>query len=226
MKFDRSNRKSRRELDDEFSAALAVADAASAKFAKAAARAAKARAEADRALAEAERAFGRVTRKGEELEKCIRAEKAAAEGCAPDPNTDGDGCSSRCRTRELLVKALGMLGSDQVEGRASAALLVEKQRTKLGKTWDELIIHEGSIHGSTRELLVKALGMLGSDHVGERAAAALMAEKQRAKLSKTWNELIIRERDDDDEGLDDDDVEDEDDEDDDDDDDDDADDEE
>ena len=42
-----------------------------------------------------------------------------------------------------------------------------------------------------RELLVKALGMLGSDHVGERESAALVVEKQRAKLGMTWEELII-----------------------------------
>jgi hypothetical protein len=38
------------------------------------------------------------------------------------------------------VKALGMLGSDQAGERASAALVVEKQRVKLGLTWDELIV--------------------------------------------------------------------------------------
>jgi hypothetical protein len=33
-----------------------------------------------------------------------------------------------------------MLGSDQAGERANAALVVEKQRTKLAMTWDELII--------------------------------------------------------------------------------------
>jgi hypothetical protein len=42
--------------------------------------------------------------------------------------------------RERLVKALGMLGSDQAGERANAARFVEKQRTQLGMTWDELII--------------------------------------------------------------------------------------
>ena len=56
-----------------------------------------------------------------------------------------------------------------------------------------------SIHNGSRELLIKMLGMLGSEHAGERAAAALMAEKQRIKLGKTWPELIVREDDDDDE---------------------------
>jgi hypothetical protein len=38
------------------------------------------------------------------------------------------------------------------------------------------------IHSGPRELLIKALGMLGSDHVGERANAA---------LGLTWDELIV-----------------------------------
>jgi flagellar biosynthesis GTPase FlhF len=51
--------------------------------------------------------------------------------------------------------------------------------------------HSRPIHSGARELLVKALGMLGSDQAGERAAAALVVEKQRAKLGMTWDELII-----------------------------------
>ena len=34
--------------------------------------------------------------------------------------------------------------------------------------------------------LIGALGMLGSDHAGERAAAALQVERLRARLGKTW----------------------------------------
>ena len=33
--------------------------------------------------------------------------------------------------------------------------------------------------------------MLGSDQLGERASAAVVVEKQRAKLGLTWDELII-----------------------------------
>jgi hypothetical protein len=43
-----------------------------------------------------------------------------------------------------------------------------------------------------RELskLIGALGMLGSEHVGERAAAALIVERLRVKLGKQWKDLI------------------------------------
>ena len=47
------------------------------------------------------------------------------------------------------------------------------------------------IHSGPRELLVKALGMLGSDHDGERLNAARFAEEQRTQLGMTWDELII-----------------------------------
>jgi hypothetical protein len=33
--------------------------------------------------------------------------------------------------------------------------------------------------------------MLGTDHAGERANAALVVEKQRTQLGMTWDELII-----------------------------------
>jgi hypothetical protein len=47
------------------------------------------------------------------------------------------------------------------------------------------------IHSSDRTLLIKALGMLGSDQPGERDNAALMAEKLRAKIGMSWEDLIV-----------------------------------
>lgn len=41
-----------------------------------------------------------------------------------------------------------------------------------------------------RSKLIGALGMLGSEHAGERAAAALHVERIRAKIGKQWAELI------------------------------------
>jgi hypothetical protein len=42
-----------------------------------------------------------------------------------------------------------------------------------------------------REELIRALRMLGSEHAGERASAALIVERQRARLNRTWDELIV-----------------------------------
>jgi hypothetical protein len=50
---------------------------------------------------------------------------------------------------------------------------------------------EKKVPSGPRELLVKALGMLGSDHDGECLNAARAAEKQRARLGVSWDELII-----------------------------------
>jgi hypothetical protein len=54
------------------------------------------------------------------------------------------------------------------------------------RTWNTIVA------ARKRELskLIGALGVLGSDHAGERAAAALMVERLRAKLGKQWEELI------------------------------------
>ena len=49
-------------------------------------------------------------------------------------------------------------------------------------------------NSSARELLVKTLGMLASDQAAERDSAARFAERFRAKLGVTWDELISRKR--------------------------------
>jgi hypothetical protein len=42
-----------------------------------------------------------------------------------------------------------------------------------------------------RDKLVKLLGMLGSDHDGERAAAARLADQHRRKSGLTWGDLVL-----------------------------------
>jgi colicin import membrane protein len=108
-------------------AARARAETAKAEAAKAKADAQKAKAEAAKAKADA------------------RSARAKAKARADSFSWDESGGETqekaiRSGPRELLVKALGMLGSDQAGERANAALVVEKQRAKLGMTWDELII--------------------------------------------------------------------------------------
>jgi hypothetical protein len=105
-------------------AARARAETAKAEAARAKADAQKAKAEADKAKADA------------------RAARANAKAKAYSFFRGAFGGDKKIHSgpRELLVKALGMLGSDQAGERASAALVVEKQRAKLGMTWDELVI--------------------------------------------------------------------------------------
>jgi hypothetical protein len=109
------------------------------------AQAAAARARAETAKAEAARAKADAQKAKSEADKAkadARTARANAKAKAYSFFRDdfGGHKTIHSRPRELLVKALGMLGSDQVGERASAALIVEKQRTKLGMTWDELII--------------------------------------------------------------------------------------
>jgi hypothetical protein len=42
-----------------------------------------------------------------------------------------------------------------------------------------------------RTTLIAALGMLGSEHAGERASAALQVERIRQKLGRQWSNLIL-----------------------------------
>lgn len=42
-----------------------------------------------------------------------------------------------------------------------------------------------------RKELLKALAMLGSEHAAERASAALIVERQRARLNMDWTDLLV-----------------------------------
>ena len=132
----------RRELDDNLTEALARADAAIAEAAKARDRAVKADAEAEKVIARADRAYNEAIRIAEALKESIAAEKARADGFPARAQLCGHDPTVNSSARDLLVKALGMLGSDQVGERAAAALIAEKQRTKLGMTWDDLVVND------------------------------------------------------------------------------------
>jgi hypothetical protein len=108
-------------------AARARAETAKAEAARAKAEAQKAKAEAAKAKADAEKT------KAEEKAKAYRFHRGAFGGNAKKSEIHSG-------PRDLLVKALGMLGSDHAGERVNAGLVVEKQRAKLGMTWDELII--------------------------------------------------------------------------------------
>ena len=50
---------------------------------------------------------------------------------------------------------------------------------------------ERALTSALRTRLVGTLGMLGSQHDGERVSAALHAEEIRLSLGMTWDELIV-----------------------------------
>ena len=48
-----------------------------------------------------------------------------------------------------------------------------------------------TIPEAARTQLIKALRALASDHANERAAAALIVERQRARLNLDWSDLLV-----------------------------------
>jgi len=122
--------------------AQAAAERARAETAKA--EAAKAKADAKKSAADASKAKADARKAEADAAKArANARKANAKS-----NTSGFfrlrenalGKDIDARTRDRLVKALGMLGSAFDGERLSAASAVEQYRRKLGLTWDELII--------------------------------------------------------------------------------------
>jgi hypothetical protein len=69
----------------------------------------------------------------------------------------------------------------------------ERQAKRDAKARRDAERHIKEMHAAfpDRSKLIGALGMLGSDHAGERAAAALQVERIRAKLGKQWAEIIL-----------------------------------
>jgi nucleoid-associated protein YgaU len=130
---DPAGKKSDAASDARTEAAKAAAAKARADADKAKADAAKAKADAQKAKADAERAKA-------EARTAKANERAKAHSFQGSFESVFGIKAVNERSRSLLVKTLGMLGSDQAGERATAALMVEKQRTQLSMTWDELII--------------------------------------------------------------------------------------
>jgi len=120
-----AERRNKREVTEAERLEHVRAQAAKADAARAKAEASKARAEAARARSEARSARDRL----KQFEREVFGEIFAPTSVELD-----------LQTRSLLVKALGMLGSDQTGEVANAAGLAEKLRRKLGITWNELIV--------------------------------------------------------------------------------------
>ena len=70
-------------------------------------------------------------------------------------------------------------GPQAKAGRQRAGCSAETKRQKV------------ELPSGSRDLLVKTLGMLGSNHLGERDNAACTAERLRKKFGLTWDQLII-----------------------------------
>jgi hypothetical protein len=77
------------------------------------------------------------------------------------------------------------------EARANARAEREKCKARMWEIFFE-DQQKAAINSSDRDTMVKALGMLGSEHDGEILNAARTVERLRHKLNVSWDQLIIR----------------------------------
>jgi multidrug efflux pump subunit AcrA (membrane-fusion protein) len=132
QRAQRVHSREQKEQKPATSSEQAQADAARARAETAKAEAAKAKAEAERAKAEAAKAKAEA--------RTARAKAKANQHSFFSFGGNKEKKSIHSGQRELLIKFLGMLGSDHAGERDNAARFVEKQRKQLGMTWDELIV--------------------------------------------------------------------------------------
>ena len=82
------------------------------------------------------------------------------------------------------------------EERVKARAAREKIKAERAKRFREAFFGREpetlEINKADRDKLVKALGMLGSDHDGEVLNAARMVERLRRKLGTTWEILVVK----------------------------------
>jgi len=112
-----------------------------------------------------------------------RAEADKAEAEAARARAEADKAQAdTARAEAEAQKAKADAERAQAESRKAAE---ERLKQRLGRATPH------NISADTRDTLVKCLGMLGSDHAGERDNAARQAEALRNKLGATWDDLIV-----------------------------------
>jgi colicin import membrane protein len=117
-------------------------------------------------------------------EKPSKAEKSEARARADQAKAEA--ATARAKAAEAKANA--------AKAKANARAEKERHKAEHARMWSSMFNRSKtkSIHSSDRDLLVKSLGMLGSDQFGERDNAARMAETLRRKLGMQWEELIIQ----------------------------------
>jgi Zn finger protein HypA/HybF involved in hydrogenase expression len=128
--------------------------------------------------------FGRPTDVGEELVRRALRTLASAREVVSDNN-------SWLRWTEEKEKARQKEVREEKARRKKARRQEKAEQERARRTADE---REKAISPSKPnkklETLAKTLGMLGSDHEGEKLNAAEQAEKLRRELGMTWRQLM------------------------------------
>ena len=130
----------------------------------------------------AERVHSTEQKKQKPATSSAQAEAAAARARAETAKAEA------ARAKAEAQKAKADAAKAKADARTARAKVKAKQHSFFSFRGNT---RTRELDNGTRQLLVKSLGMLGSDHAGERANAAVMVEKQRAKLGMTGDELII-----------------------------------
>lgn len=130
-----------------------------------------------------QRVYSTEQRKPEPATSSQQAQAAAARARAETAKAE----AAKAKADALKAQAEAAKAKADAQ-RAKASAKAEQDRSFRGTLSGNT---ENMIHSGARETLVKALGMLGSEHAGERASAAMVVEKLRAKLGLTWDHLII-----------------------------------
>jgi hypothetical protein len=110
----------------------------------------------------------------------------------PQPSRSGERLTDEVKAETAAQEAINAYWETyRTHQSESERLRAETERIR--SQYESLVFGEfKSIDHTTRRILVKSLGMLGSDQAGEVLNAARIIEKQRRKLNAAWDDLLIR----------------------------------
>jgi hypothetical protein len=122
----------------------------------------------------------------EALIKQLRtAEKQTPSQSQPKPSSSNEDIRAEQTRAETAAEFAEMLKKMKAKAERRRA------REQARQEFIARLFKKPEIHSSLRTLLVKALGMLGSEYDAEVLIAARKAEEMRKKLGLTWDDLIV-----------------------------------
>jgi hypothetical protein len=138
----------------------------------------------------ASRATFRQSEQNAERKPATDGEQARAQTArAQADKAKAEAATAKAKAAEAKAKAQ-KAKEDAAKARANAKKAkADRDKAFAGAFGDHN--KKATIDKGSRERLVKFLGMLGSDHVGERDNAAVKAETLRKKVNLSWDQLIL-----------------------------------
>jgi hypothetical protein len=96
------------------------------------------------------------------------------------------------KARAEAAKAKADANAARARARAEQERTKQKMHDRYSRVFNGDDNEPANLDSTSRNRLVKFLGMLGSDQPGERANAAKMADDLRKKLNLSWDQLIVQ----------------------------------